>query len=68
MIFTQFVETLQNKIIINRPPRDGRMAFVKSPDQISIGVATKRKPLPVISPGRKCQIKALGKKLTTNPL
>ncbi len=27
---------LQNKIIINRPPRDGRMAFVKSPDQISI--------------------------------
>ena len=27
---------LQNKIIINRPPRDGRMAFVQSPDQISI--------------------------------
>jgi lactoylglutathione lyase len=23
-------------VIINRPPRDGRMAFVRSPDQISI--------------------------------
>ena len=27
---------LQNKIIINRPPRDGHMAFVRSPDKISI--------------------------------
>ena len=42
---------LQNKIIINRPPRDGRMAFVKSPDQISIELLQKGKPLPVISPG-----------------
>jgi len=25
-----------NGVIINRPPRDGRMAFVKSPDGISI--------------------------------
>ena len=41
---------LQNKIIINRPPRDGRMAFVKSPDQISIELLQKGKPLPVISP------------------
>jgi len=23
-------------IVINRPPRDGRMAFIKSPDGISI--------------------------------
>jgi lactoylglutathione lyase len=23
-------------VTINRPPRDGRMAFVRSPDQISI--------------------------------
>ncbi|MFL2727324.1 MAG: VOC family protein [Gammaproteobacteria bacterium] len=41
---------LQNKIIINRPPRDGRMAFVKSPDQISIELLQKEKPLPIISP------------------
>jgi len=26
----------QHGVIINRPPRDGRMAFVRSPDQISI--------------------------------
>ena len=42
---------LQNKIIINRPPRDGRMAFVKSPDQISIELLQKGKPLPLLSPG-----------------
>ena len=41
---------LQNKIIINRPPRDGRMAFVQSPDQISIELLQKGKPLPVTSP------------------
>ena len=30
-------ERLQNAgVTINRPPRDGRMAFVRSPDQISI--------------------------------
>ena len=26
----------ENGIVINRPPRDGRMAFVRSPDNISI--------------------------------
>lgn len=30
-------EKLQNAgVTINRPPRDGRMAFVKSPDEISV--------------------------------
>ena len=41
---------LQNKIIINRPPRDGRMAFVQSPDQISIELLQKGKSLAIISP------------------
>ncbi len=27
---------MENNVIINRPPRDGRMAFVRSPDNISI--------------------------------
>ena len=44
---------LQNKIIINRPPRDGRMAFVQSPDQISIELLQKGKPHPVISPWKE---------------
>jgi lactoylglutathione lyase len=28
-------------VLINRPPRDGRMAFVRSPDQISIEILQK---------------------------
>ena len=44
---------LQNKIIINRPPRDGRMAFVKSPDQISIELLQKGKSLPLLSPWKE---------------
>ena len=44
---------LQNKIIINRPPRDGRMAFVQSPDQISIELLQKGKSLPIISPWKE---------------
>jgi lactoylglutathione lyase len=27
---------MDNGVVINRPPRDGRMAFVRSPDNISI--------------------------------
>ena len=44
---------LQNKTIINRPPRDGRMAFVQSPDQISIELLQKGKALPIISPWKE---------------
>jgi lactoylglutathione lyase len=28
----------ENGVLINRPPRDGRMAFVRSPDNISIEI------------------------------
>jgi lactoylglutathione lyase len=27
---------MENGVTINRPPRDGRMAFVRSPDNISV--------------------------------
>lgn len=37
-------------VVINRPPRDGRMAFVRSPDQISIEFLQKGKPLPPKEP------------------
>ncbi|MDR7123985.1 VOC family protein [Pseudotabrizicola sp. 4114] len=30
-----------NGVLINRPPRDGRMAFVRSPDNISIEILQK---------------------------
>ncbi|EKJ88013.1 VOC family protein [Leptospira meyeri] len=35
---------------INRPPRDGRMAFVRSPDLISIELLQKGNPLPPKEP------------------
>jgi lactoylglutathione lyase len=47
-------ETCQNLmnagIVINRPPRDGHMAFVRSPDQISVELLQKDGPLPAQEP------------------
>ena len=37
-------------VTINRPPREGRMAFVRSPDGISIELLQKGDPLPVQEP------------------
>ena len=37
-------------VMINRPPRDGRMAFVRSPDNISIELLQKGEALPVQEP------------------
>jgi lactoylglutathione lyase len=37
-------------VIINRPPRDGRMAFVRSPDDISIELLQKGDALPSAEP------------------
>lgn len=37
-------------ITINRPPREGRMAFVKSPDNISIELLQAGDPLPLAEP------------------
>ena len=42
---------LQNLgVVIHRPPRDGYMAFIKSPDDISIELLQKGEPLPVQEP------------------
>jgi lactoylglutathione lyase len=37
-------------VTINRPPRDGRMAFVRSPDKISIELLQKGDALPPAEP------------------
>lgn len=37
-------------VIINRPPHDGRMAFVRSPDNISIELLQTGDPLPQAEP------------------
>ena len=35
-IYTLCQQLMDNGVTINRPPRDGRMAFIRSPDNISI--------------------------------
>jgi len=40
----------QHGVTINRPPRDGRMAFVRSPDNISIELLQKGAALPPQEP------------------
>lgn len=37
-------------VTINRPPRDGWMAFIRSPDQISIELLQKGEKLPIQEP------------------
>ncbi|MEY8840184.1 VOC family protein [Cribrihabitans sp. XS_ASV171] len=40
----------ENGITINRPPRDGRMAFIRSPDNISIELLQNGEALPPQEP------------------
>ena len=37
-------------VTINRPPRDGRMAFIRSPDNISVELLQRGDPLPIAAP------------------
>jgi len=47
----QLCEKLQNKgVTILRPPRDGKMAFIRSPDQISVELLQEGDPLPPQEP------------------
>lgn len=41
---------MDNGVTINRPPRDGRMAFVRSPDNISIELLQNGDALPAQEP------------------
>lgn len=41
---------MDSGVTINRPPRDGRMAFVRSPDNVSIELLQKGAPLPAKAP------------------
>ena len=47
----QLCEELQKKgVTILRPPRDGKMAFIRSPDQISVELLQEGDPLPPQEP------------------
>lgn len=39
-----------NGVVINRPPRDGHMAFVRSPDNVSVELLQKGEALPLDEP------------------
>lgn len=49
-IYAACQRLIDHGVTISRPPRDGRMAFVRSPEQISIELLQAGTPLPVAEP------------------
>ena len=49
-IYAACQRLMDGGVTINRPPRDGRMAFVRSPDNISIELLQKGEALPIEEP------------------
>ena len=49
-IYATCQKLMDKGVTINRPPRDGRMAFVRSPDNISIELLQKGQALPPAEP------------------
>ena len=46
---------MNNGVTINRPPRDGNMAFIKSPDGISIEILQEGESLPIQEPWKSME-------------
>jgi lactoylglutathione lyase len=49
-IYATCARLMQAGVVINRPPRDGQMAFVRSPDRHSVELLQKGEPLPPQEP------------------
>ena len=49
-IYETCQKLMDQGVTINRPPRDGRMAFVRSPDNVSIELLQEGAPLPPQEP------------------
>jgi lactoylglutathione lyase len=49
-IYAYCAQLQEHGIVINRPPRDGRMAFIRTPDNISIELLQKGAALPIAEP------------------
>jgi lactoylglutathione lyase len=49
-IYASCRRLMEHGVTISRPPRDGRMAFVRSPDSISIELLQRGEPLPPQEP------------------
>ncbi len=46
---------MENGVTINRPPRDGHMAFVRSPDNISVELLQRGEALPPAEPWKSME-------------
>ena len=52
----EYCQMLMDKgVTINRPPRDGRMAFIRTPDNISIELLQKGDALPIQEPWKSME-------------
>ena len=49
-IYAMCKKLMENGVTINRPPRDGKMAFVRSPDNISVEFLQKGDAMPQAEP------------------
>jgi len=49
-IYEYCQKLMDQGVVINRPPRDGHMAFIRTPDNISIELLQQGSPLPVEEP------------------
>lgn len=49
-IYAACQHLMDNGVTISRPPRDGRMAFVRSPDNVSVELLQNGDPLPPAEP------------------
>ena len=49
-IYAFCAKLMEGRVVINRPPRDGYMAFVRSPEGISIELLQKGEKLPPAEP------------------
>ena len=54
-IYATCEKLMKGGVTINRPPRDGNMAFVRSPDQHSVELLQKGKPQPPKEPWTSMQ-------------
>jgi lactoylglutathione lyase len=54
-IYATCEKLMQKGVTINRPPRDGHMAFIRSPDNISIELLQRGRPLPKQEPWASMQ-------------
>jgi lactoylglutathione lyase len=54
-IYAACQRLIDHGVVINRPPRDGRMAFIRSPDNISVELLQKGAALPPVEPWKSMQ-------------